>query len=164
MVAYVTRVPAGFVGQITRFDSITTQPEIVDSSTPPTAFGSVVKLVSGKVQPVASGDAGSVTYGLLVNPYPHQSSTNGLGAAATPPTSGVVTVMRRGYLAVKLVVGTAAKNGQVYVVTTAGGSVVVGDIVTSTSPAGGGTAVAVTGAFFMGAADANGIVEVAFNI
>lgn len=164
MVAYVTRVPAGFVGQISRFDSITTQPEVVDSSTPPTAFGSVVKLVSGKVQPVASGDAGSVTYGILVNPYPHQSTTNALGTAATPPTSGLVTVMRRGYISMKLVVGTAAKNGQVYVVTTAGGSVAVGDIVTSTSPAGGGTGVAVTGAFFMGPADANGVVEVAFNI
>lgn len=164
MVAYVTRVPAGFVGQVTRFDSITVQPEVVDSTTPPTAFGAFIKLVSGKIQPIASGDAATVVYGLLVNPYPHQSSTNGLGVAATPPTSGILSIMKRGYIAVKLVVGTAAKNGAVYVVTTAGGSVVVGDIVTSASPAGGGTAVAVSGAVFMGPADANGVVEIAYNI
>lgn len=164
MVAYVTRVPAGFVGLVTRFDSITVQPEVVDSAAPPTAFGRFVKLVSGKVQPLASGDAGSVVYGVLVNPYPHQSTTNGLGTAATPPTSGLLSIMKRGYIAVKLVVGTAAKNGAVYVVTTAGGSVAVEDIVTSASPAGGGTAVAVTGAVFMGPADANGIVEIAYNI
>lgn len=163
MVAYTTRVPAGFAGSVSRSDSLTVQQEIIDSGTPPTAYGKPIKLVSGKAQPVASGDAGTVTYGWSVRPYPAQSSTNTLGAS-TPPTSGILDVLRRGYMTVNLTLGTAAKGGQVYVVTTAGGTVVVGDIVTAASPAGGGTGVAVTGCFFMGPADANGVVEVAHNI
>lgn len=163
MVAIVTRAPAGFPGVISRSDSLTVSQEIVDSGTPPTVYGKAVKLVSGKAQPVASGDAGTVVYGWLVKPYPTQSSTNTLGGA-TPPTSGIVNVLRRGYITVPLAKGTAAKNGQVYVVTTAGGTVAVGDVVTSTSPSGGGTGVAATGAFFQGAADADGNVEIAYNI
>lgn len=163
MVAYTTRVPAGFAGSVSRSDSLTVQQEIIDSGTPPTAYGKPVKMVSGKVQPLASGDAGTVAYGWAVRPYPAQSTTNALGAA-TPPTSGILDVLRRGFISAVVTLGTAAKAGQVYVVTTAGGSVVVGDIVTSASPAGGGTGVAITGAFFTGPADANGVVEIAYNI
>lgn len=163
MVAYATRVPAGFAGSVSRADSMSIEQELIDSGTPPTAYGQAVKIVSGKLQPLASGDAGTVAYGWLVRPYPSQSTTNAFGAA-TPPTSGIADVLRRGFMTVPLKLGTAAKNGQVYVVTTAGGTVVVGDIVTSASPAGGGTGVAVTNAFFTGPADANGIVEIAYKI
>lgn len=163
MVAYVTRVPAGFAGSVSRSDSLTIEQELIDSATPPTAYGQAVKVVSGKIQPLASGDAGTVAYGWLVRPYPAQSSSNGLGVA-TPPSSGICDVLKRGFMTVPLKLGTAAKAGQVYVVTTAGGTVAVGDIVTSASPAGGGTAVAITNTFFVGPADANGIVEIAFKI
>lgn len=163
MTSYVTRAPVGFPGVVSRENSKTIQQELIDSATPPTAYGSVVKLVSGKLQPVASGDAGTVAFGWLVKAYPVQSTTNAYGAA-TPPTSGIIDVLRRGYMTITLKLGTAAKNGQVYVVTTAGGTVVVGDIVTAASPAGGGTGVAVPGAFFEGPADANGVVEISHNI
>jgi hypothetical protein len=162
MVAIITRAPTGFPGVITRSDSLTVEQEIIDSTTPPTVFGGFVKLVAGKLQPIAASDPAGV-YDILVKPYPTQSSSNGLGAA-TPPTSGIADVLKRGYIAQTLKLGTAAKGGQVYVVTTAGGTVVVGDVVTSASPAGGGTAVAVTNTFFTGPADAGGIVEVSKNI
>ena len=161
MVAYTTRVPAGFAGQITRDDSKTIVPEIIDASTPPTAFGSFVKLVSGKLQPIASGDAATVVHGVLVKSYPQQSSTNTLGAASTPPASGVIDVLRRGYIAVPLAQGTAAKKGQVYVRVTADTGKAVGDIETAADSA---KCVAVSGCFFTGAADSNGVVEVEFNI
>ncbi len=163
MTAITLRAPAGFPGVITRSDSLTVQQEIIDSGTPPNIFGGVVKLVSGKLQPIASGDAGSVAYGFLVKAFPTQSSGNAYGAG-TPPTTGVADVLRRGYLAVTLALGTAAKRGQVYVVTTAGGTVNLGDIVTASSPAGGGAAVAVSGAYFTGPADSSGAVEIEYNI
>lgn len=162
MTAIILRAPAGFPGRITRSDSLTVEQEVIDSGTPPTIYGGFVKLVAGKLQPIASGDAAGV-YDTLVNPFPSQSSSNSLGSA-TPPTSGIADVLKRGYIAVTLKLGTAAKGGQVYVVTTAGGSVVVGDIVTAASPAGGGTAVAVTNTFFSGPADAGGIVEISKNV
>jgi len=163
MVAFTTRAPAGFPGSVSRSDSLTIEQEVIDSGTPPTAYGQAVKIVSGKLRPLASGDAGTVAKGWLVRPYPAQSSTNALGAA-TPPTSGIGERMRRGFMTVLLKDGTAAKDGQVYVVTTAGGSWVVGDIVTSASPTGGGTGVAITDTVFTGPADAGGIVEIAYKI
>ena len=159
MVAFTTRMPAGFPGIFSRTDSLTVEQEIIDSSNPPTKYGVPVKIVGGKMQGLESGDAGTVTAGWMVKPYPAQSSTDALGTA-TPPTSGTGDRLRRGFMTVTLAKGTAAKGGQVYVVTTAGGTVALNDIVTAASPAGGGTAVAVTGAFFTGAADANGIVEI----
>lgn len=162
MVAYTTRMPLGFAGRITRSDSLTVETSLIDNATPPTVYGKFVKLVSGLLQPMASGDAANTEYGVLVSAYPVQSTTTGLGAA-TPPTSGPIDVLRRGYIAMPLKLGTAVKGGIVYMVTTAGGSVVVGDIVTSASPAGGGTAVATAGKF-VGPADSGGVVEVEYNL
>lgn len=162
--AITYRMAAGVPGAVNRVEHATILPEVVDANTYPAAYGIFVKLVTGKIQPLASGDAGTVAYGMLVRPYPTSGNgTDGLGTS-TPPTSGICNVLRRGYMMATLKLGTAAKGGQVYAVTTAGGSVVVGDIVTSASPAGGGTAVAITGAFFTGPADAGGIVEIAYNI
>jgi hypothetical protein len=162
MTAITLRAPAGFPGAISRTEDLTITQEIINTTTPPTAFGGVVKLVSGQLQPIASGDANTVIYGLLVRPYPIQgNSTTG---SNSPPTSGIADVLRRGYMTVTLKLGTAAKGGQAYVVTTAGGTVSVGDIVTASSPAGGGTAVAIPGVFFQGPADAGGIVELSVNI
>lgn len=163
MVSYTTRLPSGFIGQVTRDDSKTIAPEVIDSATPPTAYGSFVKLVSGKLQPIASGDAATVVHGILVQPFPVQDSgvTSSLSTAATPPTSGLADVMRRGYIAVKLAQGTAAKKGAVYVRVTADTGKAVGDIETAADSA---KCVAVTGCYFTGAADANGVVEVEFNL
>lgn len=162
MTAITLRAPAGFPGRITRSDSLTVEQGIIDSGTPPTVYGGFVKTVSGKTQPIASGDAAGA-YDVLVNPFPSQSSSNSYGSA-TPPTSGLCDRLKRGYIAVTLKLGTAAKDGQVYVVTTAGGTVAVGDVVTSASPAGGGTAVAMTNTLFTGPADAGGVVEISKNI
>lgn len=162
MTAITLRAPAGFAGAISRSEDLTVSQEVIDSGTPPTAYGGVVKLVSGKLQPIASGDANTVFYGFYVRPFPIQgNSTTG---SNTPPTTGIGDVLRRGYMAVVLAKGTAARGGQAYAVVTAGGTVSVGDIVTAASPAGGGTAVAIPGVFFQGAADAGGIVEVSVNI
>lgn len=163
MVAFLYRMPAGIPGDVTRPSNSTIEPQQIDSGTPPTKYGVFVKLVSGKIQPVASGDAGTVVYGALVRPFPTTAAQDPIGTA-TPPTSGMCDILVRGYMTVALKLGTAAKGGAVYVVTTAGGSVAVGDIVTSASPAGGGTAVAVANCIFMGAADASGNVEIRYNI
>lgn len=164
MVSILTRAPTGFPGSVSRpYDGQRIQPELVNTSLPPTAFGQFVKYNAGSITPLASGDAGSLAVGATVRAYPTQSNTNAFGQA-TPPTSGFLDTMKTGYMTVALTDGTAAKGGQVYVVTTAGGTHAVGDIVTSTTPALGGTAVAITGAFFEGPAGADGVVEIFMNI
>lgn len=163
MVAYTTRMPAGIAGNISRSDSLTVEATPINSAKPPLAYGIFGKFVSGKAEPLEASDAGAVVTGMFTRPYPFQSTDNNFGGG-TPPSSGILDFLRRGYVSAILKVGTAVKGGAVYVVTTAGGTVVVGDIVTSASPAGGGTAVLVSNCFFTGAADANGITEVAYNI
>ena len=163
MVAFLYRMPAGIPGDVTRPSNSTTEPQQIDAAAPPTKYGVFVKLVSGKVRPIAASDAATVVYGLLQRPYPTNAANEALGAA-TPPTSGLCNVVVRGYMTVKLAFGTAAKNGQVYVTTVAGGAAAVGDIATSATPDTGATAVAVAGCIFMGAADASGNVEIRFNI
>lgn len=160
MVAYTTRVPAGFPGAITRSDSKTVKQEYIDSAAPPTAYGSAVKLVSGKLRPIASGDAAAVIHGILVRQYPVQSSANAFGNA-TPPTSGIADVLLRGYIAVQVTQGTAAPKGPVYVRVTAASGKLVGDIEAVSDST---NSVALPNAYFTGAADANGVAEIAFNI
>ena len=163
MVSFLYRMPSGIPGDVTRPSQSTIEPGQIDSGTPPTKYGVFIKLVSGKVQPLAASDTAAVIYGLLARPFPTTAAQDPIGTA-TPPTSGLCDPMVRGYMTVALKLGTAVKGGAVYVVTTAGGSVAVGDIVTSASPAGGGTAVAVSNCIFMGAADASGNVEIRYNI
>lgn len=161
MVSYVTRMPIGFPGRISREDSLTVEAVPVSQATPPTAYGQFVKLVAGVAQPLAASDPATVIYGLLVDPYPAQSSSDGFGAAV-PPAGGIADVLRRGYIVVPLVGGTAVKGAPVYVVTTAAAGYPVGSIVTAATT-GGATAVAAN-ATFEGPADASGNVEIAYNI
>jgi hypothetical protein len=163
MVSFLYRMPAGIAGDVTRPSQSTIEPGQIDAAAPPTKYGVFLKMVSGKLRALGAGDAAVTPYGLLARPYPTNAANEPLGTA-TPPTSGLCDPMVRGYMTVKLALGTATKGGAVYVVTTAGGSVVGGDIVTSASPAGGGTATAVPNCIFMGGADADGNVEIRFNI
>lgn len=159
MTSFLSRMPAGFPGRISRSDSKTVTPEVVDASAVPSGYGLPVKLVSGQVAALASADAVSVVYGFLVSPYPTESTSNTLNQAASPPSSGIVDVLKRGYIIVPLASGTAAKGGAVYVcLATANGTV-------GTIAAASGTGFsAIPNAMFQGPADSNGNVEISFNV
>lgn len=163
MTAYLFRLPSGFAGMITRVDATDTEPQIIDSTNPPTGFGVPVKMVNGKIQPIAAGDAAAVIYGFLARPFPFQ----GLNIAPVigvqvPPTSGTGDIMRRGYMSVKANAGTPAFGGPVYVrVASPSGAKVIGGI---EAAADGANTVIVPTAQFMSAPDASGNVEIAYNI
>ena len=114
--AYQFRMPAGFAGDLQRAEAATIETQQIDPATYPTAFGVPVKLVSGKVQPIASSDPASAVYGFNLRAYPIQGNgTDPLGTS-TPPTSGMTDILKRGYCMVTLNGATAAaKNGAVYV-------------------------------------------------
>lgn len=114
--AYQFRMPAGFAGDLQRAEAATIETQQIDSGTPPTSFGVPVKLVAGKVQPIAAADPASVVYGFNLRAYPIQGNgTDPLGTS-TPPTSGMTDILKRGYCMVTLNGATAAaKNGAVYV-------------------------------------------------
>lgn len=168
MVAFRYRMPAGIPGAVNRVEQLTSEAQIMDTGTPVTLFGVPVKIVSGLVRPIASGDAASLVYGFLIRPYPTQNvgaaygATDGYGAG-TPNPNDIANVMTRGYMTVQLNNVTAAvKGGQVYVRVASG---------TTQNPIGGieagadgGNCVAITGAIFMGPADAAGNTEIRYNI
>jgi len=161
-------MPAGIAGDVNRAQHHTVETQIITPSGTtghPTAFGIPVLIDSSthQIRMVAATDTAGV-YGLLVRPYPAISSTDGLGTG-TPAASGPCDVMRRGYMAVK-VYGTtaAAKGGIVYVwANTATGVHIQGGL-EAADPGTAGSGFVLSGATWMGPADANGLSEISFHI
>lgn len=158
MAAYLYRMPSGIPGDVSRKSHSTIESHHMQ--TPVTAFGLFVKMdTSGNLAALVSADTAASVYGLLVRSYPTTSATNELGAAA--PVKGINDVMVRGYMTVKCNAGTAKKGGVVHVRVGAA---------TTAKPLGGIEAVAdgantiAVNARFMHEADAQGNVEIAYNI
>ena len=173
-VAFTFRMGAGFAGEVNRTHPVDILAELIDAAAPPTAYGQAVLVAAANagVRPFTTGDASQAGYGVTVRPFPtQQASSATLGApatigAATPPTTGIIDVMRRGYIMVSLPsIGTQAapvKGSAVYVrVAAVATTHTPGDF---ESAADGGNNVLLTNATFNGAPDANGVVEIAFNI
>lgn len=170
MVSYSYRMPAGIPGDVNRIASATIETQNVTpqgTTGAPTAYGipMVVDGTAGNVgnmRTMTSSDA--VPYGFLVRPYPTQSSQDPLNVS-TPPTQGFVDILKRGYMTVTLNGPTAAAKGGavwIYLGTTNATHAVLGGVEAAT--AAGQTSIQVANSYFMGPADSNGIVEIAFNI
>lgn len=170
-VAFQFRMGAAFPGDVNRTHPFNVTPELIDSLSPPTLYGQAVILAAdGSVRPFAGGDGAQLPWGFTVRPYPSQQATSAsLGApasfgAATPPATGVIDVLRSGFIMVQLALnnaGTVVKGAQVYVSISAVGGHTIGTI---EAGAVGGSNVALTGCFFNGTPDANGFVEVSVNV
>jgi hypothetical protein len=81
---------------------------------------------------------------------------------STPLTSGVVDVLKRGFINVKLNSGTASNGSTVYVrVAAASGAKVIGGI---EAAADSTNTIVMANAYFTGAADASGNAEIAYNL
>jgi hypothetical protein len=143
----------------------------INAATPPLAYGSVVVMdpATGTVRPPVAADVAGF-YGLYVKPYPTQGfgvppgSLNDPIGSASPPPVGTANVLRRGYMICQLGgAAPAVKNAPVNVWTgAAAGGQQPGNVTAAAVNAG--TCVALPNAVFMSGADANGLVEVAYNI
>ena len=172
-VAFTFRMGAGFPGDVNRSHPMTIEPALIDANAPITAFGQpcLVDPTTQGVRPFAAADQSNTIaagYGISVRPYPfQQSSASNYGAATlgagSPPTTGVVDVLRSGYIMAFLNAGgSPVKGGSVYVwAAVSTGSHVLGGIEASYSA---GNTTQLLNATFNGTPDASGNVEVAFNI
>jgi hypothetical protein len=161
--AFIYRMPGGIPGDVTRREHATIVPEIMDANHPVLKFGLPVKIVSGKIRPMAANDSGQ-PYGFLVRPYPSQMATSEALAEATPDPTKICDVLKRGYMTVVVLEGTPAKDGQVYYRSQAGSPAEnVGGLETDSSGSPT-TNIAITGCKFVGTADADKNVEIAYNI
>lgn len=166
MASFLYRMPAGIAGDVNRAQHHTVEAQVITPSGTaghPTAYGVpvVIDATSHQVRAVAASDAATAIYGLLVRPFPANSSVDGIGTS-TPPLSGPCDVLRRGYMSVTLAAGSAVKGAPVYVwAGTATASHIQGGFEAASPGSGLGFAIP---AQFMGPADANGITEISFNI
>jgi hypothetical protein len=163
-------MPAGIPGDVNRVASATIEAQVVSTAAgeAPTAYG-VPVLVSatsgqvGNMRVYTGSDTAVQPYGFLVRPYPTQSSQDPLNVS-TPPTSGIIDVLKRGYMTVQLQGPTAAaKGGPVYIYTSTTSSThpVIGGIEAGSST---NAVLLSSNSYFMGPADSNGMVEIAFNL
>ena len=151
MTAFLTRMPTGVAGTVTRATVSITKPIVLDTANVPASYGLPVKLVGDKIQ--ACTAASDTVYGFIVRPYPSQQTTGGMTAslgAGAPLGGTVVDVLVSGYITVVSAGGTPSKTAAVNL--SAAGAVT----------AGAGTAI--PRAMFEGAADTSGNVELAFNV
>jgi hypothetical protein len=164
--AFIYRMPAGIAGDVTRLEHATIEPQQFDTSYPVLLFGVPVKMTSGKIRPIAAADTiATDVYGILVRPYPSQMTASEALGAGTPDTSKIANVLRRGYMTVKCQLGTPAKNGIVYVRKTAHSTLpLIYPIGGIEAAADSAKCEAMSGAYFVGTADADGNVEISYNI
>lgn len=172
-IAFPFRMGAGFSGDVNRTHPAEIEPAQIDVSAPPTIYGEpvLVSAANAGVRPFAVGDA-AVTkiFGVTVRPYPtQQASATNFGAtgvgAATPPTSGVIDVLRAGLIMVKIPAGqVVAKGGAVFIrVQNAAADKPIGGFEGAAD--GGNTAALDTYLYqFNGPADAAGVAELSCNV
>lgn len=141
-----TSMTRGFAGELTRgYYDATTEVKANDATTPVVGFGVPVKLNTSADGVTPCAATSDKVYGFAAREY-GQADCEGKQAQA------MVTVMKRGYMAVKLASGTAKLGGTVYLNATGG--------LTAASASN----TAIPNCVFMGAADSDGMVEIAFNI
>ena len=164
------RMGSGFPGTTSRDSRNDIEPQRMSAVLPFDSYGLPGKIVDEadgrRFAPIESGDSASDVYGFLVRPYPTQSSDLqpqiGKSAPATGPYVNYMgDILRRGFMSVRNNAGSPALNKPVFI-RIANGS--------ADRPIGGVEAEAVTDetieikAIFMDEGDADGNVEIAFNM
>jgi hypothetical protein len=167
--AFTFRMGAGFAGDVNRGHPCSIQPCLIDSASPPTAYGQavVVDSVSEGVRPIGAGDGAVVDlWGVTVRPYPIQQSTTSSPYGEVPyggagvPSMQPIDVLRGGYIfvAVNILNGAVNKGGSVFVwYTASGGGHTQGGF---ESAASGGNTIALSPAWsFNSPTDSTGVAE-----
>ncbi len=157
--AFLYRMPSGIAGDVSRKSHSTTEAHMTSGNFG--AFGIFGKIDPSKGHFVPLETAEDQIYGLIVRSYPTQSAQNSLGKAL--PQMGIIhDVLRRGYMTVKCNAGNAKKANKVFIrVATATELKPMGGI---EAAADGTNTVELKSAMFMHDADAQGNVEISFNI
>lgn len=161
------RMPFGVQGDISRPAVATVESQAL-GATAFAQYGIAAKVSANKVIPVAN--TGDVVYGFLVRSFPitGANASDPLGTSV-PPTTGIASIMRRGYIVVSAQLGGAscALGSGVFIrYQNPSGSQIVGGVEGATT---GNTyqlnTLAVGGvAFFTGPVDGNNLAEIGFNI
>ena len=161
------RMPFGIQGDISRPSLATVESQALNSAAAFAQYGLPGKVSSSKFVPVSAQN--DVVYGFLLRPFPITgvNASDALGTSV-PPTTGIASILRRGYLSVLVQLGSAscALGSAVFVrYQNPSGSQIVAGVEGATT---GNTYQLISTyggpAYFTGPADGNNIAEVGFNI
>lgn len=167
------RMGAGYPGEVNRTHPVDINPELADSTNPPTLAGQgvLIDATSHAIRKLITGDGTSSIslYGITVRTFPFQQATtsNNYGAVAignSPlPIAGEVDILRRGTIIVQVPTGQSpVKGGAVYIWNAASTGVHVQGSFESVST--GGSTATISNAIWNSGVDASGYAELAFNI
>lgn len=172
MVALVFRMQAGIPGEVSRFQTLgtTISQELQNVTTPVTEYGVPVIIDNSGTRPLTTTDAtADKESGFLVRPFPGGDITVTFPSgsvpfgAGTPPRTGVIDVLRRGFMTVRLTGVTAPqRNSAVWVWTAVSAGNNVQGRLTALDPTTSGFKL--NKAFFRGPADAQGNTEIGYNL
>lgn len=163
MTAYITRMPVGIPGDVSRKELAKIEACMMDALFPVTLYGVPVKKVSGKLRPFAAGDDAQDMDGFSVRPFPIQGAISEAIGDGTPPVTQPLDELKSGYMTVKNNAGVPADGGVVYVRVVDSG-VAAQPIGGIEADSDGSDCVAITGCQFCGTQDSNGNVEIRYNI
>ncbi|MDJ8454351.1 hypothetical protein LEF52_22255 [Salmonella enterica] len=157
------RMPSGIAGAISRPQNLTVEPHVLDSTKPFAAYGLGGKISGGKFVPVEAGDTADVIAGIFVRPYPTASQPDKIRQISSG-FNFTGDNLKRGHVTVNIGgnASAVALNAPVYMRV---------DNPTDSSPLGaflaaadGDNTVQITNAYFNGPGDADGNIELAYNI
>lgn len=159
MTSILYRASSGVAGDVTRPDNTVVEPGLLNASAAPTAFGAPVKLVSGKFEKIASGNAATVFAGILSRIAPSiAGDLVQTFAGGTPNANAVQGIVVKGYVNVVCTQGTPARGGQVFMRVVAATGKAVGDL---EATADGVNNVALTGVTWaVDGKDASNVTEI----
>lgn len=165
-VAFTYRMGAGFPGDVNRTHPASILPALQNTTSPILLYGNpclIDTATNSYREVIVSDTAVTKIAGVLVRPYPTQQTTGGMNAslgAGTPPVTGVVDILRSGYVMVRcnnFATAQPTLGGAVHIwVAASTGAHVQGGF---ESAATGGSTIAITNALFNGPGDSNGICE-----
>lgn len=157
------RMPSGIAGAISRPQDLTVEPHILDAAKPFAAYGLAGKIVAGKFVPIEAADPATVMAGIFVRPYPTASQPDKVRQVGSGYNFAGDN-MKRGYVTVNI--GSDASSVALY-----SAVFMRVDTPTASSPLGaflaaadGTNTVQITNAYFNGPGDADGNIELAYNI
>lgn len=145
-----TSMPCGYAGMLTRgaYTNVI-EAKKNDKTAPVVDFGAPVKVNADKSGVSACSATADKVYGFAVRSYKQAGVTAGDDVV---DAKGLVSVLRKGYIAVKVEDGAPNFGDPVYL--NAKGKIT----------ANSASATAITGATFCGEKDADGVAEIAFNL
>lgn len=160
---FLYRMPAGIAGAISRPQDLTVEPQHLDATKVFAAYGLAGKFSAGKFVPVEAGDTAAVMTGVFVRPYPTASQPDKVRQIGTG-YNFAGDCMKRGYVTVNLGADASAVTLSSAVFVRVATPSDVSPLGAFLAAADGENTVQLTNAYFNGPGDANGNIELAFNI